>query len=79
MAIADGRDVDPQKDISTIDTGSPMRYGNYRDGYHWYYMSEQAEEDVLLFKTYDSDQSVPSITCLRTTFDIPNTTTETVS
>jgi hypothetical protein len=41
-------------------------------------MSEQAEEDVLLFKTYDSDQSVPSTTCLRTTFDIPNLTTEAV-
>jgi hypothetical protein len=72
IAIADGRGVDPH-------TGTPMRYGKYRDGYHWYYMSEQTEEDVPLFKTYDSDQSVPSTTCLRTTFNIPNTTTETVS
>ncbi|KAI4849391.1 hypothetical protein E4T44_03382 [Aureobasidium sp. EXF-8845] len=79
IAIADGRGVDPQKDISTINTGTPMRYGKYRDGYHWYYMSEQAEDDVLLFKTYDSDQNVPSTTCLRTTFDIPDTTPETVS
>jgi hypothetical protein len=34
MAVADGRGVDPQKDVSTIDTGTPMRYGSYRDGYH---------------------------------------------
>lgn len=32
-----------------------------------------------MFKAYDSDKSLPSTTCLRTTFDIPNTPTETVS
>jgi hypothetical protein len=77
IAIADGREVDPEKDISTIDTGTPMRHASHREDYDWYYMSEQAEEDVLLFKTYDSDQSVSSTTCLRTTFDIPNTSIET--
>jgi hypothetical protein len=77
IAIADGRGVDPQKDISTIDTGTPIRHGSYREGYDWYYMSEQAEEDVLLFKVYDSDQSVSSTTCLRTSFDIPDTSSET--
>ena len=56
-----------------------MRHGRYRDGYHWYYMSEQSEEDVLLFKTYDSDESVSSTTCLRTTFELPNTPAETLS
>jgi len=78
IAIADGRGVNSQKDISKVDTGTPMRHGRYRDGYHWYYMSEQAEEDVLLFKTYDSDKRQPSTTCLRTTFDVPNTPTETL-
>lgn len=42
-------------------------------------MSEQAEEDVLLFKTYDNDPSVPSTACLRTMFDIPNVPTNTPS
>lgn len=79
IAIADGRGVDSQKDISKVDTGTPMRHGRYRDGYHWYYMSEQAKEDVLLFKTYDSDKSQPSTTCLRATFDIPNTPTDRLS
>ncbi|CAD0093680.1 unnamed protein product, partial [Aureobasidium vineae] len=79
IAIADGSGVVAQRDISTTNTGSPRRYGIYRDGCYWYYMSEQAEEDVLLFKTYDSDQSVPATTYLRTTFDIPNTPTDTIS
>jgi hypothetical protein len=76
IAVADGRGIDPQKDISSTDKGTPMRHGSYREEYDWYYMSEQAEEDVLLFKIYDSDQSVSSTTCLRTTFDIPNTSIE---
>lgn len=55
-----------------------MRYGRYREERHWYYMSEQAEEDILLFKIYDSDHGMPSTTCLRTTFDIPGKPTETL-
>lgn len=43
----------------------------YRQGYHWYYMSEQAEEDVLLFKNYDSDRDVAARHCLHTAFDLP--------
>ncbi|KAG9614380.1 hypothetical protein KCV04_g16597, partial [Aureobasidium melanogenum] len=77
IAITDGREVDAQRDISQVDTGTPMRHGHYRDGYRWYYMSEQAEEDVLLFKTYDSDPSVPSTACFRTMFDVRNTPAET--
>ncbi|KAH0148188.1 hypothetical protein KCU67_g11550, partial [Aureobasidium melanogenum] len=79
IAVTDGREVDTQRDISQVDTGIPMRHGHYRDGYRWYYMSEQAEEDVLLFKTYDSDLSVPSTACFRTMFDVPNTPAETPS
>ncbi|KAH0287006.1 hypothetical protein M436DRAFT_78758 [Aureobasidium namibiae CBS 147.97] len=79
IAIADGRGVDSLKDISKVDTGTPVRHVRYRDGYHWYYMSEQAEKDVVLFKTYDSDKSQPSSTCLRATFDIPNTATDMLS
>ncbi|KAG9654767.1 hypothetical protein KCU64_g6996, partial [Aureobasidium melanogenum] len=77
IAITDGREVNTQRDISKVDTGTPMRHGHYRDGYRWYYMSEQAEEDVLLFKTYDSDPSVPSTACFRTMFDVPNNPADT--
>lgn len=79
IAIVDGRGLDPEKDILRVDTGTLMRHGRYRDGHHWYYMSEQAKQDVPMFKTYDSDKSLPSTTCLRTTFNIPNPLTETLS
>lgn len=42
-----------------------------REGYDWHYMSEQAEEDVLLFKNYDSDDKVPATRVLHTAFDMP--------
>lgn len=42
-------------------------------------MSEQTEEDGLLFKTSDSDHDLPSTSYLRTNFDIHNTPTETPS
>ena len=43
----------------------------YRPGFEWYYMSEQAEEDVLLFKNYDSATNVQARCCLHTAFDLP--------
>ena len=43
----------------------------YRPGFDWYYMSEQAEEDVLLFKNYDSATDVGARHCLHTAFDLP--------
>jgi hypothetical protein len=43
----------------------------YRPGYQWYYCSEQAEEDVLLFKNYDSRSDGVVRTVLHTAFDVP--------
>lgn len=43
----------------------------YRNGFRWYYCSEQAEEDVLLFKNYDSATDVSARTVLHTAFDLP--------
>lgn len=43
----------------------------YRKGYDWYYMSEQDEEDVVLFKNYDSDKRVAAPHCLHTAFNVP--------
>ncbi|TKA82971.1 hypothetical protein B0A55_01552 [Friedmanniomyces simplex] len=43
----------------------------YRPGFDWYYCSEQAEEDVLLFKNYDSAKDVEARFCLHTAFDLP--------
>ncbi|EMC94666.1 hypothetical protein BAUCODRAFT_42205, partial [Baudoinia panamericana UAMH 10762] len=78
LAIADGgklRDDDVLEcDRHRADTGQywdTMGVIKYRDGYDWYYCSEQAEEDVLLFKNYDSDTSVKARICLHTAFDLP--------
>lgn len=43
----------------------------YRRGYQWYYMSQQADSDVLLFKGYDSLADVPARVCVHTAFDLP--------
>lgn len=39
--------------------GSTM-YILYKEGIKWYYMSDQGVDDLLLFKTFDSDQSQPA-------------------
>ncbi|KAK5676604.1 hypothetical protein LTS10_010905 [Elasticomyces elasticus] len=43
----------------------------YRPGFDWYYCSEQAEEDVLLFKNFDTAKDVKARICLHTAFDMP--------
>lgn len=72
IAIADGRGLDLKRDITSSDLSTPIGIGRYHEERHWYYMSEQAEEDVLLFKTYDSNQAASSKACLRTAFNIPD-------
>lgn len=78
LAIADGGELTPRDviecDRKRLDTGEfwdTMGVVQYRKGYHWYYMSEQDEEDVLLFKNYDSDREVRARHCLHTAFDVP--------
>ncbi|KAL9094023.1 MAG: hypothetical protein Q9165_003693 [Trypethelium subeluteriae] len=65
LAIADGgtlKDEDViECDRMRRDDGQfwdTMGVVKYREGYRWYYMSEQDEEDVLIFKNYDSDKRV---------------------
>ncbi|KAK5126695.1 hypothetical protein LTR85_009629 [Meristemomyces frigidus] len=77
LAIADGsklRDGDviecDRVKASTNEFWDTMGVVKYRPGYQWYYMSEQAEEDVLLFKNYDSASDVCSMP-LHTAFDVP--------
>jgi len=47
----------------------------YREGYEWYYMSEQTPEEAVMFTQHDSDvikrrKSAPGV-CLHTAFDVP--------
>ena len=65
LAIADGgtlKDGDViECDRMRKDDGrfwDTMGVVKYRRGYEWYYMSEQDEEDIIIFKNYDSDKRV---------------------
>ena len=47
----------------------------YREGYEWYYMSEQTPEEAVMFTQHDSDvikrrKTAPGC-CLHTAFDVP--------
>ena len=78
LAVIDGGKLSEgdiiECDRHRADTGlfwDTMGVAKYRSGYHWYYMSEQAEEDVLLFKNFDSATDVEATTCLHSAFDLP--------
>lgn len=78
LAIADGSKLRPG-DIRECDRyrqdtkqyWDTMGVIQYRPGFEWYYMSEHHQDDVILFKNYDSDTSVPAPICLHTAFDLP--------
>ncbi|KAH9822906.1 hypothetical protein Tdes44962_MAKER00734 [Teratosphaeria destructans] len=78
LAIADGGLLEDgdiiECDRHKAETGrywDTMGVAKYKSGYRWYYCSEQAEEDVLLFKNFDTATNVPARTVLHTAFDIP--------
>ncbi|KAK5109068.1 hypothetical protein LTR62_007524 [Meristemomyces frigidus] len=78
LAIADGgtlrNDDIIECDRHRADTGDywdTMGVVQYRPGFDWYYCSEQDEEDVILFKNYDSATHVNARICLHTAFDVP--------
>ncbi|KAK5136272.1 hypothetical protein LTR08_003879 [Meristemomyces frigidus] len=56
---------------STLEFWDTMGVAKYRPGFDWYYCSLQGEEDVLLFKGYDSATDVKARHCLHTAFDLP--------
>lgn len=78
LAIADGSKLRPgdvrECDRVRRDTNEywdTMGVVQHRPGYDWYFMNEQDEDTVLLFKNYDSDGSVAARCCLHTAFDMP--------
>ncbi|KAK5201887.1 hypothetical protein LTR16_001128 [Cryomyces antarcticus] len=78
LAVADGglREDDViECERRRLDNGhfwDTMGVVKYREGYQWYYMSEQEEQDVVLFKGYDSNKGVRAQHCLHTAFDMPS-------
>lgn len=78
LALSDGASLQPGDVIecdrynrNTKQLWDTMGVIKYRPGYQWYYMSQHHQDDVILFKNYDSDKSVPAPVCLHTAFDLP--------
>lgn len=78
LCVSDGAKIRPDDilecDRHRQDTGEfhdTMGVIRYRKGYAWYYYSNQDEDDVLLFKNYDSATHVQARTCLHSAFDLP--------
>jgi len=64
IAVCDGSTVETSDLVDTDNVrkhyaGSSM-YLMSRESQRWYYMSEQGRNDVLIFKTFDSDPDVQS-------------------
>jgi hypothetical protein len=64
IAVCDGSTVESSDLVETDNVrkhyaGSTM-YLMSRESQRWYYMSDQGRNDVLLFKTFDSDPDVQS-------------------
>lgn len=78
LAIADGgklKDGDViECDRIRADTGQywdTMGVVKHKPHFQWYYMYQQDEPDVLIFKNWDSATDVPARNCLHTAFDVP--------
>ncbi|KAK9561570.1 hypothetical protein V6000_004464 [Aspergillus fumigatus] len=76
IAVCDGRSVDTSRligvDITRGRYTGTVQYALYDSTkpFHWYYMSRQSDEDVLLFKSFDSrDGSVKHVP--HTSFPLP--------
>ncbi len=53
------RDYTDKKDVETYWVGSGLKDGQKDDdlNHKWYYMHEQRPDEMLVFKTYDSDET----------------------
>ena len=78
LALADGASLKPGDIIecdrynrNTKQLWDTMGVIKYRPGYEWHYMSQHHQDDVILFKNYDSDKTVTAPVCLHTAFDLP--------
>jgi hypothetical protein len=78
LALADGAKLQPADIIEceryrqdTKQYWDTMGVVKFREGFEWYYLSAHDPDDVVLFKNYDSDSSVPAPICLHTAFDLP--------
>ncbi|OQO01050.1 hypothetical protein B0A48_13293 [Cryoendolithus antarcticus] len=70
LRAGDVRECDRRR----ADTGAywdTMGVVQYRPGFEWYYLSNHSPDDMILFKNFDSDESLDAKICLHTAFDLP--------
>nr|OQO08722.1 hypothetical protein B0A51_17715 [Rachicladosporium sp. CCFEE 5018] len=70
LRAGDVRECDRRR----ADTGAywdTMGVVQYRPGFEWYYLSNHSPDDIILFKNFDSDESLDAKICLHTAFDLP--------
>jgi len=62
LAVTDGTSIDSSSlvDVRHIQKGSmsTTTFMTHHEGIRWYYQSMQSQDDLLIFKNYDSDSSV---------------------
>lgn len=67
LAVSDWRTLDPEHDLVPVRLIYPHREGStfsvrYNPAHRWYYLSEQAPDEVLLIKCYDSEEDRARLT-----------------
>jgi len=67
LALADYRSVDPENDLVSIRIILPDREGSmfdvkYNPGHRWYYLSDQTPDEVILFKSFESNADKARLT-----------------
>ncbi|KAM7214593.1 putative 7 alpha-cephem-methoxylase [Rhypophila decipiens] len=73
LAVCDGSSV-PTEKLLTVDHVRKTYVGESYyplpspDQYRWYYLNRQTPDEVLMFKTYDSDTKAPARCCPHTSF-----------
>jgi len=62
LALADGSEVGLDDFLETDHVRRKYKGASlnlmYRPGYHWYYLKDQAKDEVILFKNFDSSNKV---------------------
>jgi len=72
LAVLDGSTIPAEKlvevDVVRQSYIGESYYPLHDDGYRWYFIDEQTKEDVLLFKMYDSCETVKAKCCPHASF-----------
>ena len=82
LALCDARSVDMDDVLATV-RQAPNHTGEillatYSPGHRWYYFSNMTSDEVLVFKTFDSETAGRDAGSIHTSIDIPGTPADAV-